>query len=106
MYDKLDLTLLSFCAFMWFTGNEIYDVNLAQDPPTHTEAKPIPFKHVDTVMCDPHGVSVVIDDDFYRYQSPNIFVTARILPPKQDVAKELLGCDHHVWGTDSRKHHN
>ncbi|KAK2850279.1 hypothetical protein Q7C36_009062 [Tachysurus vachellii] len=77
-------------------GNQIYDVDLSHDPPTHTEAKPIPYKHVDTAMCDPHGVSVVVDDDFYHYESPNTFVTARILPPKQDVAKELLGCDHHV----------
>ncbi|KAG7331372.1 hypothetical protein KOW79_005341 [Hemibagrus wyckioides] len=77
-------------------GNKIYDVDISHEPPTHTEAKTIPYKHVDTAMCNANGVSVVVDDDFYHYQSPAIFVTARILPEKQDVAKELLGCDHHV----------
>nr|ABW07853.1 warm temperature acclimation protein 65 KDa-1 [Ictalurus punctatus] len=77
-------------------GDKIYDVNLEVEPHTHTEARPIPFKHVDTAFCGADGVSVVIDDDFYHYESPATFITSRILPVKKDVAKELLGCDHHV----------
>ncbi|KAB5576865.1 hypothetical protein PHYPO_G00203420 [Pangasianodon hypophthalmus] len=77
-------------------GDKIYGVNLDATPPTHTEAQPIPFKHVDTALCGADGVSVVIDDHYYHYESPTTFVTARILPEKHDVAKDLLGCDHHV----------
>ncbi|MCI4378219.1 hypothetical protein PGIGA_G00213410 [Pangasianodon gigas] len=77
-------------------GDKIYDVNLDATPPTHTEAQPIPFKHVDTALCGADGVSVVTDDHYYHYESPTTFVTARILPEKHDVAKDLLGCDHHV----------
>ncbi|MCJ8732327.1 hypothetical protein PDJAM_G00210180 [Pangasius djambal] len=77
-------------------GDKIYDVNLEVTPPTHTEARTIPFKHVDTALCGTQGVSVVIDDHYYHYESPTVFVTAKIQPEKHDVAKDLLGCDHHV----------
>lgn len=100
--SDLDITLLSLCDFMWFTGDKIYDVNLEASPPTHTEAKPIPFKHVDTATCNEKGVSVVVDDDYYHYESPAVFITSRIQPVKHDVAKDLLGCDHHVWETEKR----
>lgn len=71
-------------------------MDLNVEPHTHSEARTIPFKHVDTAMCNPDGVSIVVDDHYYRYASPTIFATAKILPEQHDVAKELLGCDHHV----------
>ncbi|XP_060784672.1 hemopexin [Neoarius graeffei] len=77
-------------------GNKIYDVDLGVEPHTHTEAKSIPYKHVDAVLCGAEGVSVIIDDNFYHYDSLLIFIGGRILPPKQDVNTKLLGCDHHV----------
>lgn len=102
MSDHIDKTLHSLCAFISFAGDKIYDVNLDATPPTHTEAKPIPFKHVDTAVCGADGLSVVIDDDYYHYESPTVFILGRILPVKHDVAKGLLGCDHHVWGTERK----
>lgn len=96
VFDNLDITLLSLCAFILSTGDKVYDVNLSVDPPTHTEAQTIPYRHVDTAFCNPGGVSIVVDDHFYHYESPTTFAVARIQPNKQDVAKELLGCDHHV----------
>ncbi|KAM9486808.1 hemopexin [Clarias gariepinus] len=82
-------------------GNNIYDVDLNAHPPTHTEAKPIPFKHVDTAMCGDNGVIVVVDDDYYHYASPMIFLAARIQPPKQDVATGLLGCPYYDGKTEA-----
>lgn len=94
--DNLAITLLSLCAFISFAGKKIYDVDLTVEPHTHTEGRPIPFEHVDTALCGADGVSVVIDDDYYHYESPAIFILGKLLPVKHDVAKDLLGCDHHV----------
>lgn len=67
-------------------------MDLNAHPPTHTEAKPIPFKHVHTATCGDHGVKVVVDDDYYEYESPMAFVAAKIAPEKKSVPKDLLGC--------------
>ncbi|TSU62995.1 Hemopexin [Bagarius yarrelli] len=77
-------------------GDKVYDVDLNTHKLIHTEGRPIPYKHIDTAFCNPDGVSIVVEDHFYHYTSPNIFVTAKIKPLPHDVAKELLGCDHHV----------
>lgn len=73
----------------------IYDVDLKASPPAPVKEGTITtFKHIDTVMCGPKGVTVVIGNHFYNYQSVMIMLMGRMLPEPHKVSQELFGCDH------------
>lgn len=45
-------------------------------------------------MCGPKGVTVVIGNHYYLYDSPKIMMMARIMPEQHRVSQGLFGCDH------------
>lgn len=52
------------------------------------------FKKIDAAMCGPKGVTVVIGNHYYLYDSPKIMMMARIMPEQHRVSQGLFGCDH------------
>lgn len=73
----------------------MYDVELKATPRTAGNERPIgPFKRVDTAMCGPGGVKVIIGNHFYHFDSTKLLSTARSLPEQHKVSLELFGCDH------------
>ncbi|XP_013886185.1 hemopexin [Austrofundulus limnaeus] len=73
----------------------IYDVDLSVKPRVAANQRPLShLKKVDAAMCGPAGVTAIVGNHFYRYQSTMIFVAGRILPLQERVSKDLLGCDH------------
>uniref|UniRef100_A0AAX7SDC5 Hemopexin n=1 Tax=Astatotilapia calliptera TaxID=8154 RepID=A0AAX7SDC5_ASTCA len=76
-------------------GNQMHDVELKVTPRKAGNERPIgPFKRVDTAMCGPGGVKVIIGNHFYHFDSTKLLSTARSLPEQHKVSLELFGCDH------------
>ncbi|XP_005945068.1 hemopexin [Haplochromis burtoni] len=76
-------------------GNQMYDVELKVTPRKAGNERPIgPFKRVDTAMCGPGGVKVIIGNHFYHFDSTKLLSSARSLPEQHKVSLELFGCDH------------
>ncbi|XP_076857281.1 hemopexin [Brachyhypopomus gauderio] len=78
-------------------GKELFEVDPKATPPKVEKPKPITtFKKIDTAMCGPKGVTVVVGSYFYKYESPMLMLVSKIMPVKHDIAKELFGCDHYT----------
>lgn len=45
-------------------------------------------------MCGPKGVTVVIGNHYYIYDTPTIMMKSKIMPEQHKVSQELFGCDH------------
>uniref|UniRef100_A0A8C6UXL8 Hemopexin a n=1 Tax=Neogobius melanostomus TaxID=47308 RepID=A0A8C6UXL8_9GOBI len=76
-------------------GNKMFDVDMKATPREPTNERPLSlFKHVDTAMCGPKGVTVVVGNHFYHFDSVMIMVAARALPEQHRVSSGLFGCDH------------
>ncbi|KAI7808569.1 hemopexin precursor [Triplophysa rosa] len=76
-------------------GQTIYDVDLKATPPAPVKEGTITtFKKIDTAMCGPKGVTVVIGNHYYNYQTVLIMLMGRMLPEQQKVSQHLFGCDH------------
>ncbi|XP_056611775.1 hemopexin [Triplophysa dalaica] len=76
-------------------GQTIYNVNLKATPPAPVkDGTLITFKKIDTAMCGPKGVTLVIGNHYFNYQSVMIMLMGRILPEPQKLSQDLFGCDH------------
>uniref|UniRef100_A0A8C6LV88 Hemopexin a n=1 Tax=Nothobranchius furzeri TaxID=105023 RepID=A0A8C6LV88_NOTFU len=76
-------------------GRDIYDVDLSVTPRVATNKRPIAvFKKVDSAMCGPDGVKVIVGSHFYKFASPMLFVASRAMPQPHKVSRDLFGCDH------------
>lgn len=76
-------------------GQTVYDVDLKATPRVPVKEGSITqFKRIDTAMCGPKGVTVVIGNHYYIYESPMIMMMAKIIPEQHRVSQELFGCDH------------
>ncbi|XP_056321489.1 hemopexin [Danio aesculapii] len=76
-------------------GQSIYDVDLKATPRKLVKEGTITqFKRIDTAMCGPKGVTVVIGNHFYNYDSVPVMLMAKIMPEQQKVSQQLFGCDH------------
>uniref|UniRef100_A0A8C1M3J4 Hemopexin n=1 Tax=Cyprinus carpio TaxID=7962 RepID=A0A8C1M3J4_CYPCA len=76
-------------------GQTVYDVELKATPRAPAKEGTITqFKKIDAAMCGPKGVTVVIGNHYYLYDSPKIMMMARIMPEQHRVSQGLFGCDH------------
>lgn len=76
-------------------GDKIFDVDMKASPREPTNERPLSlFKHVDAAMCGPRGLSVVVGNHYYHFDSVMLMVAARALPDQHRVSTELFGCDH------------
>uniref|UniRef100_A0A3B4ZA75 Hemopexin n=1 Tax=Stegastes partitus TaxID=144197 RepID=A0A3B4ZA75_9TELE len=76
-------------------GDHIYDVDMKASPRVASNERPIAlFKNVDTAMCGPAGLKVIVGNHFYHFESVMLFVASKALPEQHKVSLELFGCDH------------
>lgn len=76
-------------------GGHIYDVDLKASPRVADNERPISlFKKIDAAMCNAEGVTVVVGNHFYKFESTMVMVAGRALPEQHRVSLELFGCDH------------
>lgn len=76
-------------------GQTIYDVDLKATPRVPVKEGPLTlFKKVDTAMCGKKGLTVVIGNYFYLFDSPMQMIASKAIPERHNVAQELFGCDH------------
>ncbi|KAL0184537.1 hypothetical protein M9458_020233, partial [Cirrhinus mrigala] len=67
-----------------------YDVDLKASPPAPVKEGSITqFKRIDAAMCGPKGVTVIIGNHYYLYESPKIMMMAKIIPEQRRVSQEL-----------------
>lgn len=76
-------------------GEHIYDVDLKASPRVADNERPISlFKKIDAAMCNAEGVTVIVRNHFYKFESTMVMVAGRALPEQHRVSLELFGCDH------------
>ncbi|XP_076118760.1 hemopexin-like [Alosa pseudoharengus] len=73
---------------------KMYDVDLTVTPRVVDKEAHLPFKKVDAGMCGPDGVKIFVQDDFYRYETPQVLAFSKIRPEPHKISKEILGCNH------------
>lgn len=76
-------------------GQTVYDVDLKATPRVPVnEGSITTFKRIDAAMCGPKGLTVVIGNHYYIFESPKVMMMAKMMPEQHRVSQELFGCDH------------
>ena len=83
---------LSLC--LSHTDDKMYDIDLTVTPRVIDKEALLPFKKVNAGMCGPDGVKIFVDEDFYRYETPQVLAFSRIRPEPHKISREFLGCEH------------
>ncbi|XP_012697792.1 hemopexin-like [Clupea harengus] len=74
--------------------DKMYDIDLTVTPRVIDKEALLPFKKVNAGMCGPDGVKIFVDEDFYRYETPQVLAFSRIRPEPHKISREFLGCEH------------